>query len=459
MKDGAIAAVILAAGLGTRMKSTLPKVLHPVAGRPMIRHLLASVEALKPGRIVVVVGREGAPVAEAVAPVPTVVQDPPLGTGHAVLAARDAMAGFVGDVLVLFGGDPLTSAATMTRLVEARRQAGAAVAVLGMRVTGSNMYGRLVTDRMGRLERIVEFRDASPEERAIELCNGGVMALDARVAWDLLASLGNANAKQEYYLTGVVAAARAAGHVCVALESSDPEELQGVDTRADLAKVEAIVQRDLRNRAMLDGVTLIDPSSVTLHWDTMLRPDVTIEPNVVFGPGVRVAGGAVIRAFSHLEGAEVGPGAIVGPYARLRPGARIGADAHIGNFVEVKNAVIGEGAKANHLSYVGDAEVGPRANIGAGTITANYDGVATKARTVIGAGVSIGSNSVLVAPVSVGDRAIIGAGSVIARDVPADALALTRAQHEERPGGAARFRAKRAKPPSTKAKARSNDPA
>ncbi|MGH6719358.1 MAG: bifunctional UDP-N-acetylglucosamine diphosphorylase/glucosamine-1-phosphate N-acetyltransferase GlmU [Alphaproteobacteria bacterium] len=442
MSDGTIGVVVLAAGQSTRMKSAVPKVLHPIAGRPMIHHLLATVAELGPERVVVVIGRDGGDVTAAIAPTPTVVQEPPQGTAHAVLAARDAFRGFAGDLLVLFGGDPLTGADTMRRLVAARRADGAAVAVLGMGVAAANMYGRLVIGRDGTLERIVEFRDASAEERTIELCNAGVMALDAAVAFDLLAGIGNANAKREYYLTDIVALARAAGRTCVTLVGDRPEELHGIDTRADLAKVEAIVQGELRHRAMLAGATLVDPGSVFLSWDTRLAPDVVVEPNVVFGPGVSVGTGARVRAFSHLDGAEIGPGAVVGPFARLRRGARIGAGAHVGNFVEVKNASLGQGAKANHLAYLGDAEVGAGANIGAGTITANYDGFA-KHHTTVGAGAAIGSNTVLVAPVSIGAGAIVGAGSVITRDVPPDAVALTRAPQDERPGAARRFRAAR----------------
>jgi bifunctional UDP-N-acetylglucosamine pyrophosphorylase/glucosamine-1-phosphate N-acetyltransferase len=454
MTAGTIGAVILAAGKGTRMKSARPKVMHAIAGRPMIQHLLEAVRELDPARLVVVVARDMEDVAEAVAPAALAIQDPPLGTGHAVLAAKDAFRGFAGDLLVLFGGDPLTSAVTMRRLILARRAAGAAIAVLGMRVNAPNMYGRLVIGPDGILDRIVEFRDAGPKERSITLCNAGVMAFDGAKAFDLLAAVGNENAKREYYLTDAVAVARARGHSCIAVEAEAPDELHGIDSRAELARVEAILQQRLRARAMEGGATLIDPDTVHFCHDTELGQDVVVEPNVVFGPGVRVAEGARIRAFSHLEGAEVGPGAIVGPFARLRPGARIGAVARVGNFVEVKNARIGDGAKANHLAYIGDAVIGARANIGAGTITANYDGVAVKATTTIGAEVSIGSNTVLIAPVSIGDRAIVGAGSVITKDVAADALALTRAPQDERPGAAARFRAKRAKPQSSKGKAK-----
>jgi bifunctional UDP-N-acetylglucosamine pyrophosphorylase/glucosamine-1-phosphate N-acetyltransferase len=332
----------------------------------------------------------------------------------------------------------------MRRLIAARRQAKAAIAVLGMRVARPNAFGRLVVDREGRLERIVEARDATPEERAITLCNAGVMAFDGALIWELIGDIGNGNAKREYYLTDAIGIARAQGRACIVVESDDSNEIFKVDSRAELALVEAAVQRQLRQRAMDGGVTLIDPGTVTFCHDTILEPDVVIEPHVVFGPGVVVRSGAVIRSFCHLAGAEVGVGAIVGPFARLRPGARLAEDAHIGNFVEVKNSTIGRGAKANHLAYVGDTTVGAGANIGAGTITANYDGFG-KHRTEIGAGASIGSNTVLVAPVRVGDGAIVGAGSVITRDVPADAVALARAPQEERTGAAARFRAAKGK--------------
>ncbi len=449
MTVGSVSVVVLAAGRGARMRSALPKVMHPIAGRPMIRHLLEGVAGLAPDRVVVVLGPDMDVVARAVAPADVATQDPPLGTGHAVRAAESALRGVVGDVLVLLGGDPLTSALTMRRLIAARREAKAAIAVLGMRVTRPNAFGRLVVDRQGRLERIVEFRDANDAERAIALCNAGVMAFDAARVWDLLARIGNANAKGEYYLTDAIQVARDDGDACVVLESDDPDEPFKVDSRSELAAVEAIVQLRLRRKAMDGGATLIDPATVTFCHDTVIEPDAVIEPNVVFGPGVRVRGGALIRAFCHIEGAEIGAGAIVGPFARLRPGTRLAADAHIGNFVEVKNSEIGEGAKANHLAYVGDTRVGARANIGAGTITANYDGFA-KHRTEIGEDASIGSNTVLVAPVSVGAGAIVGAGSVITQDVAPDALALTRSPQEERPGAAARARARKSTAKKTK---------
>ena len=438
-----VAAVILAAGKGTRMKSDLPKVLHPIAGRPMIRHLLATVEALSPARIVVVTGMEGAAVAQAVAPHATALQDPPLGTGHAVMAALPALEGFNrGTVLTLAGGDPFVSEATL-RAMLAKREAGAAVVVVGFRPADPARYGRLVTDAAGGLDRIVEFADASPEERSISLCNGGYMAIDAALLRDLLGAIGNDNAKGEYYLTDIVAAAKARSQSCAVVECPETE-VMGIDTRMDLAAAEKIAQQALRRRAMENGATLTDPDSVHLCWDTKLGRDVTIGPFCVFGPGVTVADKVDIRAFSHLEGATVESGAIVGPYARLRPGAVIGPDAHVGNFVEVKNASLGKGAKANHLTYLGDASIGAGSNIGAGTITCNYDGFA-KHRTEIGAGVFIGSNSALVAPVSVGDGAMVAAGSTITKDVPAEALSVARGKQTDIAGAAKRFRDKRKK--------------
>lgn len=438
-----VAAVILAAGKGTRMKSDLPKVLHPIAGRSMIRHLLATVEALHPARIVVVTGREGDAVAQAVAPHATALQDPPLGTGHAVMAALPALDGFdQGTVLTLAGGDPFVSEATL-RAMLAKREAGAAVVVVGFRPADPARYGRLVTDAAGGLERIVEFADASPKERAINLCNGGYMAIEATLLKTLLGDIGNDNTKGEYYLTDIIAAAKARGQSCAVVECPE-SEVMGIDTRMDLAVAEKIAQQALRRRAMENGATLTDPDSVHLCWDTKLGRDVTIGPFCVFGPGVEVADKVEIRAFSHLEGARVDSGAVVGPYARLRPGAVIGPEAHVGNFVEVKNASLGKGAKANHLAYLGDASVGAGSNIGAGTITCNYDGFA-KHRTEIGAGVFIGSNSALVAPVSVGDGAMVAAGSTITKDVPADALSVARGKQTDLAGAAKRFRDKRKK--------------
>jgi len=442
MTKANIAAVILAAGKGTRMKSNRPKVLHRIAGQPMVRHLLATVERLSPARIAVVIGPDMDDVASAVAPHPAVIQHEQLGTGHAALAALDTLRGFTGNVLVLFADSPLITQESLERLLAARRAPPhPAVVELGFRPADPAEYGRLVTKADGSLERIVEFRDANAEERAIALCNSGVMAFDgARIA-GLLGRIGNSNAKGEFYLTDAIALARAEGLACAYVEAS-AEELLGINSRAELAVAEAVVQRKLRARAMENGASMTAPETVWLSHDTQLGRDVSIGPNVVFGPGVVVADGVEIRAFCHIEGARIASGAVIGPFARLRPGAEIGGDAHIGNFVEVKNAKIGEGAKANHLTYLGDARVGAGANVGAGTITCNYDGF-SKYETDIGAGAFIGSNSALVAPVKIGHGAIVGAGSVITRDVAPDALALERARQGEVPNWAAEFRAQK----------------
>ena len=449
------AAVVLAAGLGTRMKSTLPKVLHPVAGRSMIGHLMDRLAAFGAARTVVVVGPGMARVADAVAPARTAVQDPPLGTGHAVMAAREALKGFSGDVLVLFGDTPLLTVETMQRMVDARRaKADPAVVVLGFRPDDPSEYGRLITGRKGVLNAIVEHRDATAAQRKIGLCNAGIMAIDGKRLFALLDAVGNDNAKGEYYLTDIVAIARKKGWGAMVVETDDPDEVMGVNSRADLARAEAAMQDRLRAAAMANGATLVDPGAVWLSWDTALGRDVVVGPNVWFGPGVTIGDGVEIRAFCHIEGATIAPGAMVGPFARLRPGANLGRDVHVGNFVEVKEATLEDGAKANHLSYIGDSRVGAGANIGAGTITCNYDGF-FKSRTDIGAGAFIGSNTALVAPVKVGDRAIIGAGSVIAKDVAADALAVTRAPQEERAGWAIKYRTrKRAEKDAAKGRAK-----
>ncbi|MBI1181850.1 MAG: bifunctional UDP-N-acetylglucosamine diphosphorylase/glucosamine-1-phosphate N-acetyltransferase GlmU [Alphaproteobacteria bacterium] len=437
------AVVVLAAGKGTRMKSALPKVLHPIAGRPMIHHVLAATAELAPERTVVVLGRDMEPVAQAVAPAAVAVQDPPLGTGHAVLAAAEALDGFDGDVLVVYADTPLVTPATFRRMLE-RRRAGdePAVVVLGFRPADPAEYGRLVV-RKNRLKRIVEFRDADGEERAIGLCNAGLMAIDGRHALDLLRAIGNDNAKGEYYLTDIVAVARERGLESAVVEAPE-DEVMGVNSRGELARAEAVWQRRRRAHVMEEGVTLADPATVWFSADTVLGRDVAIGQNVVFGPGATVEDNVRIEAFCHIEGARVASGARIGPFARLRPGADIGADAHIGNVVEVKKAVVEKGAKANHLAYIGDARVGAGANIGAGTITCNYDGFA-KHFTDIGAGAFIGSNTALVAPVKVGDGALVGAGSTISRDVPGDAIAVARAEQKQIPQGAARFRAKHAR--------------
>ena len=453
MSDRQIAAIVLAAGLGTRMKSATPKVLHRVAGKPMIGHILTALDGFDADRTIVVVSPGMPQVAEFVAPAVTVEQDPPLGTGHAVMAARDALSGFEGDVLVLFGDTPLLTGETMRAMVEARRGAdNPAVVVLGFRPDDPSEYGRLVQGGDGSLEQIVEARDATEPQRAIPLCNAGIMAIDGARLVDLLDAIGNDNAKNEYYLTDIVAIARARGWNCSVVETDDPDEVMGVNSRAGLAEAEAAMQKRLRAHWMAEGVTLTDPETVWFSTDTVLGRDVTVGQNVVFGPGVTIGDNVDIRPFCHVEGATVEDDAIIGPYARLRPGADIGREVHIGNFVEVKEARLDEGAKANHLSYIGDSFVGAGANIGAGTITCNYDGI-LKSRTEIGAGAFIGSNTALVAPVRVGNGAITGAGSTITTDVEENALAVTRAPQKDLAGWALKYRVRKQAEKTTKKKA------
>lgn len=432
-------AIVLAAGLGTRMKSSLPKVLHPLGGRPMLRHLLDSLEQVF-DRVVVVTGPGMDAVAAAAAPHATVVQAERLGTAHAALAARSAFG--AGEVAILYGDNPLVTPVTLRRLLALRHERDAALALLAMRPQDATGYGRVVEEG-GEVRRIVEHAEATEDERAIGLCNAGALTGDASVLGDLLASVGCDNAKGEYFLTDVVGLATRSGRRVVALEAPE-EELRGINSRGELAEAEALLQARLRRAALDGGATLVAPETVFLASDTVLEPDVVVEPNVVFGAGVHVASGARIRAFSHLEGARVEAGAVIGPYARLRPGAVVGPDAHVGNFVELKAATLGRGAKANHLAYLGDAAVGAGTNIGAGTITCNYDGFA-KHRTTIGENAFIGSDSVLVAPVTIGDGALIAAGSVITEDVAADAMAFGRARQAARPGAAAAFRDKAGK--------------
>ena len=444
MSQSPFAAVILAAGSGTRMKSAIPKVMHPIAGRPMIAYPLEALRPLSPAATLVVIGPRMESVAAIVAPAESVVQDPPLGTGDAVRTAmralhgRMAPQGPIEDVLVLYGDTPFLATETLSRLLTERCRTGAAVVVSGMRPAEPGPYGRFVLASDGALERIVEAADAGPEEQAIGLVNGGIMVIEASRLAEFLDALDSDNAKREFYLTDVVAIARRKGLACRAVELP-AEELLGVNTRAELAEAEALMQRRLRRAAMDSGVTMIAPQTVFLSADTRLGRDVVVEPNVTFGPGVRVGERARICSFSYLEGAAVGAGARVGPFARLRRGAVLEEEVHVGNFVEVKAARLGAGAKANHLSYIGDSDIGARTNIGAGTITCNYDGV-NKARTIIGEGAFIGSNTALVAPVTVGDRAIIAAGSVIVRDVPADALSIARGQQVDKPGRAPEIR-------------------
>jgi bifunctional UDP-N-acetylglucosamine pyrophosphorylase/glucosamine-1-phosphate N-acetyltransferase len=427
-------AIILAAGLGTRMKSALPKTLHRLAGRSMLRHLIGSCEQIF-DRIVVVLGPGMDAVRQEAAPHLCVGQHERLGTAHAALQAVEAFGD--GLVAVLYADNPLIRPTTLRRLLETTERSG--FGLLAFRPAVAGRYGRVVTDPDGLVERIVEYVDATPTERAIGLCNAGVLCSPSDRMRTLLQGVRNDNAKGEYYLTDVVALARAAGQSVVAIEAP-ADELAGINSRAELAQAEAVLQGWLRDAAMDAGVTMTDPSSVFLCADTKLSPDVTIEPNVVFGPGVIVASNVLIRAFSHIEGASIGPGSIVGPFARLRPGTTLEQDVHVGNFVEVKATTLAAGVKANHLSYLGDASVGARTNIGAGTITCNYDG-SNKHRTTIGADVFVGSDVALVAPVTIGDGAILGAGSVITDPVEADALALARGRQVQKPGRAKQMRA------------------
>ncbi len=440
------AAVILAAGQGTRMKSPTPKVLHTVGGRSLIDRAIDVAEGLGCERIVVVTGAHAPTVAERVAARlgggAVAVQDPPLGTAHAVLAARDALNGFDGDIVVTYADGPLLRPSDIEPLLGLRAH-GADVAVLGFEPADPGAYGRLIIGPGERLVRIVEAKDALPDDLRIRACNSGVIAAPSGLLFQLLTEVGNDNAKGEYYLTDVVGLANGRG-LKVQAAFAPEEAVLGVNSQAELAAAEAVFQRRRRAELMAEGVTMPAPDTVHLSWDTRIEGGVTVEPFVVFAPGVAVERGALIRAYSHLEGAIVRSGAIVGPYARLRPGADIGEDAHIGNFVEVKKVKVGKGAKANHLSYLGDGSVGEKANIGAGTIFCNYDGF-DKFETHVGAGAFIGSDTALVAPVTVGAGAFTGSGSVITKDVAADALAVARGRQVEKPGWAAAFRAAKLK--------------
>jgi len=436
-----IAAIILAAGMGTRMKSDLHKVLHPIAGRPMLLHLIDNVQTLDASRIVVVAGARREQVEAAVTPlgVEVAIQAEQLGTGHAVQQAETALNGFEGDVLILYGDVPLVSTATMARMIERLHGEGdPSVVVLGFRPADAAAYGRVIADKDGRIAKIVEYKDASADERAVTLCNSGLMAVRSADLFRLLAQVTNDNAAGEYYLTDLAELAVKDGRGAVVVETA-ADEVAGINSRAELAAVDASWQAKRRVQAMAEGATLVDPATVWFSFDTKVGRDVLIEPNVFFGPGVAVADGATIRGFSHIEGATIGSGAEVGPYARLRPGAVLGEKSKVGNFVEVKKAVLGKGAKANHLTYLGDAEIGAGANIGAGTITCNYDGF-FKYKTVIGEGAFVGSNSALVAPVTIGAGAIVGAGSTVTKDVEPDALRLVRPDQQSKPGWAKRFR-------------------
>jgi bifunctional UDP-N-acetylglucosamine pyrophosphorylase/glucosamine-1-phosphate N-acetyltransferase len=426
-------AVILAAGDSTRMKSSMSKVLHPIAGRPMIAHVMDAVARAGVGSAALVVGRDADQVAKAGAvedvAIETFLQTQRLGTGHAVLAAREAISRGFDDVLVAYGDVPLIAPETLTAARE-RLAEGADVVVIGFQTQTPTGYGRLLVEG-GELVAIREEKDASDEERKVRWCNSGLMAIDGAKALALLDKIGNQNLKGEYYLTDIVEIARAEGGKVVVVEAPE-REVAGCNNRAELAALEMSWQQRRRHDLMVSGVSMIAPETVFLAHDTQIAPDVLIEPNVVFGPGVSIESGAVIHAFSHIEGARISAGATVGPFARLRPGADLGAGSKVGNFCEVKNGRIGEGAKVNHLSYIGDAVIGARSNIGAGTITCNYDGV-NKHETRIGKDAFIGSNSALVAPVSIGDGAYVASGSVITEDVPAEALAFGRARQEIKP--------------------------
>lgn len=428
--------LILAAGEGTRMKSALPKVLHRAAGRTLLGHAICAAREAGAGRLAIVVGpSHGDVAAEALYHAPEAqifVQVERKGTAHAVLAARAALEQSSDDILVLFGDTPLIRAETLCRLRGAVAE-DAAVAVLGFEPKSPSGYGRLIM-KDGELVAIREEKDASEEEKEISLCNAGLMALSGGYALNLLDRVTNNNASGEFYLTDVVGLARASGLKAVALVA-DEAEVQGVNTRVQLAAVEAAFQERLREHAMREGATLIAPESVFFAADTKLGRDVTIEPNVFFGPGVTVEDGATIRAYCHVEGAHIGKDVTIGPFARLRPGASLGQHTRIGNFVEIKNAVLDHGVKVNHLAYVGDASVGADANIGAGAITCNYDGV-RKHRTEIGAGAFVGVNSALVAPVSIGAGAYIATGSVITDDVPPNALGIARSRQTVKEGWA-----------------------
>ncbi len=427
-------AIILAAGLGTRMKSRLPKAAHPIAGRPMLKHLLAACETVF-GRIAVVIGPDMQALADMAAPHAVCLQHERLGTAHAALQAAAQFG--AGDVAVLFADNPLITPATLRRLLDRRTATGAGLALMAMRPDDPGRYGRLITEN-GAVTRIVEWADASEAERAITLCNAGALCGPADRLLPWLVAIRPHNAQGEYYLTDLVGLAVRDGAKVEAVEAPEAE-LRGINARAELAAAEAVVQQRLRAAAMEGGATLVAPETVFLTADTILGPDTVVGPHVVFGPGVVVEGPAEIRAFSHLEGCRVGAGAIVGPYARLRPGTVLGRGAHVGNFVELKAATLGDGAKANHLTYLGDASIGAGTNIGAGTITCNYDGV-SKHRTEIGARVFVGSDSVLVAPLTLGDGAFVAAGSVVTKDVAPDAMAFGRARQKDLPGGAVRFR-------------------
>ena len=441
MNQSKFSVVVLAAGQGTRMRSDTHKVLHPIAGKPMLMHLLDTVDLLGAERRVIVVGKGREQIEKALDGngVRTALQAEQKGTGHAVQMAEEALDGFDGPVLILYGDTPFVTEATLRRMLDRlAAEDDPGVVVLASSPADGKTYGRVILGDGDHISKMVEYKDANEAERAVKLCNSGMMAVGAKDLFRWLTKVGNANAAGEYYLPDIVMIAKEEGRNPVAIEG-EPFETAGINSRAELAALEEDWQTRRRWKALEQGATLIDPESVWFSADTRLGRDCTIEPHVVFGPGVVIEDGATIRAFCHIEGANIASGCEVGPFARLRPGADLAEGAKVGNFVEVKKAKLGKGAKANHLSYIGDASVGERANIGAGTITCNYDGFG-KYRTEIGAGAFIGSNSALVAPVTIGDGAIVGAGSVVTKDVAADELAIARGEQRGFKGWAARFR-------------------
>ena len=442
------ALVILAAGKGTRMESDLPKVLHKIGGAPLLHHAMLSASALEPERTIVVTGH-GADLVEAAAQdfdadAIAVRQDEQLGTAHAVAQAKTALDGFEGDVIVLYGDTPFITTETLEQMIAARTSSD--VVVLGFEAADPGRYGRLIMDGSA-LMQIVEFKDATEAERAVSLCNSGVVCVSKDLLFDLLGAVGNDNAAGEYYLPDIVGIANARGLKATAVTCDEAETL-GINSRLELASAEALFQQSKRRALIEDGVMMQAPDTVFLSFDTIIGRDAEIEPNVIFAPGVTVESGARVRAFSHLEGAHVSRGATVGPFARLRPGAELAEHVHIGNFVEIKNATIDEGAKVNHLTYIGDAQIGARTNVGAGTITCNYDGV-MKHKTIIGRDTFIGSNTMLIAPVTVGDEAMTATATVVTKDVPDGAMAISRAEQNNKPGFARKLfsmlRAKKAK--------------
>ncbi len=449
MSKRKLAVIVLAAGQGTRMKSKLPKVLHCLAGKPMLTHVLDGIEKLQPEKIVVVVGPDAKAVEKIAAPHKTVVQTDRLGTGHAVKQAFEALEGFCSkgdqaDIMVIFGDTPLIQAETYQEMVGLRcAENGPALLGLAFKPADAGRYGRVKQDEQGRVIGIIEHADASEDERAIDLCNAGILLGDGSMVYRLINRLDNNNAQGEYYLPVIFDFAYVDGLETRAVEASE-EEVMGINSRQELASAELILQQRLRAEAMAQGVTLIDPSTTWLSVDTKFGRDIILEPSVFIGPNVEIADDVVIKAFSHVEGANIGKAAIIGPYARLRPGTVVGGEAKVGNFVETKNAVLGDGAKVNHLSYIGDAEIGAKANIGAGTITCNYDGF-NKWKTSIGEGAFIGSNTALIAPVNIGAGAIVGAGSTVTKSVEDDALAVVRGRLLDKAGAGASFRASRKK--------------